>query len=697
MCPPDFYEVDYVINPWMEGNIHKASRETAASQWEALRALLEKEAQVERIPPQAGLPDMVFTANAGLALGNKFVLSRFLPRERQGEEPVFKKWFKKQGFDIFELPPDLPFEGAGDALLDLHRGCLWAGYGFRSELAAHPQLAQWLDIEVISLRLADPRFYHLDTCFCPLENGCLLYYPQAFDARSNRSIEQRVPSEMRIAAGETDAVRFACNAVNLGRRIFVNQISAELRQRLADAGFEAVETPLHEFLKAGGGAKCLTLRLTEPEPAGAKASSSVQSRELKLEGHLLDSGLLDRALELTVQSGGSFQILHFNLGKQRQSTSRADIQISAPSETVLDNIMGGMIELGAVAGPLRENDAELKRVTHPGVAPEDFLATNIYPTEVRVAGRWLRVQDQRMDGVIVVEKGKKTARCTLFRYLKAGESVVVGSEGVRTVRKTESRDERGGGPAGHEFSFMGAGVSSERRVALAVDQISWEMQRIRERRGKIVVVPGPVVIHTGGGEDLAWLVREGFVQALLGGNAIAVHDIEQSLMGTSLGVDLKTGTSTEGGHRHHLKAINTICACGSIAGAVEQGVLTRGIFYECVRQSVPFSLAGSIRDDGPLPDTQMDLLQAQEDYARLLKDADLILMLSTMLHSIGVGNMTPAGVRLVCVDINPAVVTKLSDRGSIESLGVVTDVGLFLNLLTQRLKKLQEAGLKPGT
>jgi lysine-ketoglutarate reductase/saccharopine dehydrogenase-like protein (TIGR00300 family) len=181
-------------------------------------------------------------------------------------------------------------------------------------------------------------------------------------------------------------------------------------------------------------------------------------------------------------------------------------------------------------------------------------------------------------------------------------------------------------------------------------------------------------------------VREGYVQALLGGNAVAVHDIEQALLGTSLGVDLKIGSSVEGGHRHHLKAINLVRGCGGIAKAVEQGVLTGGIFYECVRREVPFSLAGSIRDDGPLPDTQMDLIKAQEEYARLLKGADLILMLSSMLHSIGVGNMTPAGVKLVCVDINPAVVTKLSDRGSIESVGVVTDVGLFLNLLTQRLK-----------
>ena len=688
MCPPDFYEVDYVINPWMEGNVHKSSPAVAANQWRALCDLLDKHAVVERIPPQAGLPDMVFTANAGLVVGDKFVLGSFLHRERRGEEAHFKKWFKKQGFEVFELPRDLPFEGAGDALLDRTGKCLWAGYGFRSELDSHPHLARWLNLEVLSLRLIDPRFYHLDTCFCPLEGGWLMYFPQAFDAYSNRLIEARVPTGKRVQISEADATRFACNTVNVGKKLFMNQASPALKDRLTEAGFEVIETPLTEFLKAGGAAKCLTLRLTEPAPVPAKAATTVQSRELKLEGHLLDSGLLDRALELTVQSGGSFQILHFNLGKQRQSTSNADIRISAPSEEVLDKIVGQMIEFGAVTGPRSEQNAELKTVTQSGVAPEDFMATTIYPTEVRVAGKWLRVQDQRMDGVIVVEEKTKQARCCLFRYLKAGDQVVAGSVGVRTVRKTESRDVRGTAEAEHEFSFMGAGVSSERRVELLVDQISWEMHRIREQKGKVVVVPGPVVIHTGGGERLAGLIREGYVQALLGGNAIAVHDVEQSLMGTSLGVDLKLGTSVEGGHRHHLKAINTIRSCGSIAKAVEQGMLTSGIFYECVRNGVPFSLAGSIRDDGPLPDTQMDLIKAQEDYARLLKDADLILMLSSMLHSIGVGNMTPAGVRLVCVDINPAVVTKLSDRGSVESVGLVTDVGLFLNLLTQRLRKL---------
>ena len=235
---------------------------------------------------------------------------------------------------------------------------------------------------------------------------------------------------------------------------------------------------------------------------------------------------------------------------------------------------------------------------------------------------------------------------------------------------------------------MASGVSSERKVELVVEKIAWELRRLRDQSGKVVVVAGPVVIHTGGGEHLARLIREGYVQALLGGNAIAVHDIEQAMMGTSLGVDMKHGAPVRGGHRHHLRAINTVRRYGSIARTVEQGIIESGIFYECVKNNVPFSLAGSIRDDGPLPDTHMNLIEAQKDYARLMKDADLILMLSSMLHSIGVGNMTPAGVKMVCVDINPAVVTKLADRGSVESIGVVTDVGLFLSLLMQQLHKL---------
>lgn len=686
MCAPHHYDVDYVINPWMEGNIHKSSRDRATEQWEGLYKVLKEHAIVDLVEPQPGWPDMVFTANAGVVLGQVAVVSRFFHKERQGEEPYFKEWFQKQGYTVYELPKDLPFEGAGDALLDRGGNWLWAGYGFRSELDSHSYLAKWLDIEVVSLQLVDERFYHLDTCFCPLTGGYLLYYPPAFDFYSNRIIEMRVPAEKRIAIQEADAVKFACNAVNIGHTVVMNQVSNDLKQQLAKVGFQVIETPLNEFIKAGGAAKCLTLRSTEPIQVEHHANVPVESRIIRLEGHLLDSGLMNRALDQIVEGGGSFQVLSFQLGEQRQSTSKAEVKVSAPSHGMMEEIVSQLINLGAVNLPQDERDAKLQPVLQNGVAPDDFYVTTIYPTEVRVHGQWIRLQNQRMDGAIAITHTAEgpVARCKLLRDLEVGEDVVVDVQGIRTVRKPETRDSK------QEFSFMSGSVSSERRVELVVEQVAWELRQVRDRGGKVVVTAGPVVIHTGGGEHLAKLIREGYVQALLGGNAIAVHDIEQSLMGTSLGVDMKRGVAVRGGHRHHLKVINSIRRCGNIAAAVDQGLLTRGIFYECVKNNVPFSLAGSIRDDGPLPDTQMDLIKAQAEYTHLLKNTDMILMLSSMLHSIGVGNMTPSGVKMVCVDINPAVVTKLSDRGSVESTGVVTDVGLFLSLLVQQLDKLTQ-------
>jgi lysine-ketoglutarate reductase/saccharopine dehydrogenase-like protein (TIGR00300 family) len=686
MCAPDHYDVDYVINPWMEGNIHKSSRDRAVEQWQKLHQVLKQHAIVDLVTPEKGWPDMVFTANAGLVLDKTVVLSRFLHKERQGEEPYFKKWFEENGYTVHELPKELPFEGAGDALLDREGRWLWAGYGFRSELDSHPYLAKWLDIEVLSLRLIDDRFYHLDTCFCPLANGYLLYYPGAFDSYSNRLIEMRVVPEKRIAIVEADAINFACNAVNIERIVVMNKASDTLKASLNNGGFEVIETPLTEFLKAGGAAKCLTLRVTEPVLEDVHANVYVESRIIRIEGHLLDSGLINRALDLIIDSGGSFQVLNFNLGEQRQSTSAAEVRVSAPSHQVMEEIISHLIDLGAVDLPQDERDAKLEPVIQNGVAPDDFYVSTIYPTEVRINGTWIKVDYQRMDGAIAIRQTPNglIARCKILRDLEAGEQVVVDVFGIRTIRKPELREKRNA----EEFSFMSAGVSSERRVELVVEQVAWELRKIRDSNGKVVVTAGPVVIHTGGGEHLSRLVREGYVQALLGGNAIAVHDIEQSIMGTSLGVDMKRGVAVRGGHRHHLKVINSIRRYGSIAKAVEAGLIHNGIMYECVRNNIPFVLAGSIRDDGPLPDTEMDLIKAQEQYAKNLEGADMILMLSSMLHSIGVGNMTPAGVKMVCVDINPAVVTKLSDRGSIESVGVVTDVGLFLSLLTQQLDKL---------
>ena len=686
MCAPDHYDVDYVINPWMEGNIHKSSRDRAVEQWNKLYNVIKDHAIVDLVEPEKGWPDMVFSANAGLVLGKNVVLSRFLHKERQGEEPYFQQWFEQNGFNVYTLPKDLPFEGAGDALLDREGRWLWAGYGFRSELDSHPFLAKWLDIEVISLRLMDERFYHLDTCFCPLANGYLLYYPGAFDSYSNRVIEMRVAPEKRIPISEADAVNFACNAVNVDSIVIMNKTSDGLKSRLAEVGFQVIETPLTEFLKAGGAAKCLTLRVTEPVREELHANVSVESRVVRMEGHLLDAGLINRALDLIVEMGGSFQVLKFNLGEQRQSTSAAEVRVSAPSHDVMEGIISQLIDLGAVDLPHDERDSKLEPVLQAGVAPDDFYVSTIYPTEIRVNGQWLKVENQRMDGAIAISTTTNgiVAKCKLLRDLEIGEQVVVDVLGIRTVRKAESREQRNS----QEFSFMSSGVSSEKRVELVVEQVAWELRKIKDSGGKVVVTAGPVVIHTGGGEHLSRLIREGYVQGLLGGNAIAVHDMEQNILGTSLGVDMKRGVAVRGGHRHHLKIINTVRRFGSISKAVEAGIVISGVMYECVKNNIPFSLAGSIRDDGPLPDTQMNLILAQQEYSQIIQGADMILMLSSMLHSIGVGNMTPAGVKMVCVDINPAVVTKLSDRGSIESVGVVTDVGLFLSLLTQQLDKL---------
>ncbi len=271
MCAPDHFEVSYVINPWMEGNVARGDNKAATRQWNALFRLIGKVAEVERIDGAPGVPDMVFTANAGVVLDNRVVLSRFRHPERQGEEAHFGQWFRNHGFEVLTLPSELPFEGAGDALIDRSMPLLWLGHGHRSNQACAPRVADWLDIEVEPLKLIDQRFYHLDTCFCPLEGGYLMYYPAAFDAASQATIAARVPAEYRIPVADADALNFACNAVNCGRHVFLNKASAALAGELRSRGFVVRQTPLTEFMKAGGSAKCLTLKLNEPRQGLARA------------------------------------------------------------------------------------------------------------------------------------------------------------------------------------------------------------------------------------------------------------------------------------------------------------------------------------------------------------------------------------------------------------------------------------------
>ncbi|MBC8102884.1 MAG: TIGR00300 family protein [Cytophagales bacterium] len=407
---------------------------------------------------------------------------------------------------------------------------------------------------------------------------------------------------------------------------------------------------------------------------------SPASRTVHLQGHLLDSGLMNEILDLVSEGGGTFEVADFAAGRTRDDLSAAVLRVHAPNTAILEDIVSRLIDRGARIPPTEESDARLATVEKDGVAPDDFYSTTIFRTEVRVGSHWIPVQKQRMDVMVVIGTGMGTAECRLMRDLRSGEQVICGVDGIRTFPP-----ERAAGGTTDEFAFMASSVSSERRVETAVEEISRDLARIRDEGGKVVVVAGPVVVHTGGAPYLALMVREGYVQMLLGGNAIAAHDIELSLYGTSLGVNLERGQPVHEGHKHHLKAINMVRGYGSIAQAVQAGAVPSGVMRECVLKGVPFVLAGSIRDDGPLPDTLMDLVEAQRQYQEAIRGADLIIMLSSMLHSIGTGNMTPSGVKLVCVDINPAVVTKLADRGSLESVGIVTDVGLFLRLIAGRL------------
>ena len=406
------------------------------------------------------------------------------------------------------------------------------------------------------------------------------------------------------------------------------------------------------------------------------AAANTFSEVVEAEGHLIDSQILNVVFDTVVKRNASFDVLRFDIGRSNEQPSFISMRISAPSETVLVQVLEELVALGC--RPAVQHDALLRQAERTGCVPDDFYSTTNHRTLVRLAGQWIEVEQQRMDAVVVVED--RRAICRKLRDVAVGDAVVCGVTGVRVIPEFQERDR-------HGFAFMANEISSERRVEVGVARIASMMREVKASGGRVAVVAGPVVVHTGGSTHFQEIVRGGYVGVLLSGNALAVHDVEQALFGTSLGVDLDTGKAIEGGHRHHMRAINTICRAGGLRPAVEQGVLTSGIMYECIRHNVDYVLAGSIRDDGPLPDTLMDLRVAQDRYAAALENVGLVLSLSTMLHGIGVGNMLPSWVKMVCVDINPAVVTKLADRGSSQTIGIVTDVGLFLHRLAHRLRK----------
>ena len=399
------------------------------------------------------------------------------------------------------------------------------------------------------------------------------------------------------------------------------------------------------------------------------------SDTIEAQGHLIDSGLLSSIFDKIIEHKASYEILKFDIGRTNDDPSEIEMRITAADQTTLDELLQQLTTFGCHA--VRERNALVKPAEKDRCVADDFYSTTNHRTHVRLKGKWVEVEQQRMDAVIVITGGR--AECRKLRDVKAGEQVVCGHDGIRVTPEFRERDRLG-------FAFMSNDVSSERRVEGSVARIAQMMRDVKKAGGRIAVVAGPVVVHTGGVEHFSELIRRGFVDLVLAGNALAVHDIEYALSGTSLGIDLVVGAPVEQGHRNHMAAINSINRAGGIRQAVERGVLKSGVMYECITHGVDFVLAGSIRDDGPLPETMMDLIEAQERYAVALSNVQMVLMLSSMLHSIGVGNMLPSWVRVVCVDINPAVVTKLSDRGSAQTVGVVTDVGLFLHRLAEALR-----------
>lgn len=401
------------------------------------------------------------------------------------------------------------------------------------------------------------------------------------------------------------------------------------------------------------------------------------SEVVEASGHLIDSGILNGIFDAVIRHGATFEVLRFTIGRTNAEPSLLTMRVSADTDQVLRDLVENLVPMGCLI--VSGQDAQTRPADRDGCAPVDFYSTTNHETHVRRHGQWLTVDDQRMDAAIVV-KGDR-AVCRKLRDLRQGDAIVCGVEGIRVVPTFQDRDR-------HGFAFMTNEVSSERRVEAAVSRIAEMMRGVRAAGGRIAIVAGPVVVHTGGAPFLARLIRAGYAQVLLSGNALAVHDIEFAMFGTSLGVNLETGRAVEGGHHHHMRAINAVRRAGGLRQAVEQGAVTSGIMYECLQQKIEYILAGSIRDDGPLPDTIMELVEAQDRYAAALKDVSLVLMLASMLHGIGVGNMLPSATRVVCVDINPAVVTKLGDRGSSQTVGIVTDTGLFLHQLAEHLHVL---------
>ena len=408
------------------------------------------------------------------------------------------------------------------------------------------------------------------------------------------------------------------------------------------------------------------------------ASGMTVSRTVELEGHIIDSGMMQRCFGIVMDMGGAFEVEQFDVGRHKDEASYCRMRVTADDEAALTSIVHELHQNGAnLSDPV---DAQLEPAPADQVVPNGFYSTTNHPTFVRYDGEWIEVDAIEMDCAVVVEDGDDpNARTKVLNAVREGDMVVTGEAGIRVQPPERPRDASG------PFGFMQGGVSSERPSESLIQQVADALVETRETGGNVLVVAGPALIHAGAGDELARLVREGYVDGISAGNGFATHDLERNLYGTSLGMDMETMEHPRKGHKHHIYAISEIIRAGGIAEAVDEGIVSGGVMYECVENDVPYVLAGSIRDDGPLPDTITDVVEAQEAIREQAHDADMVLMLSTLLHSVAVGNCLPSTTRVVCVDINPATVTQLLDRGSSQAIGMVTDIGTFVPTLAEKV------------
>jgi lysine-ketoglutarate reductase/saccharopine dehydrogenase-like protein (TIGR00300 family) len=403
---------------------------------------------------------------------------------------------------------------------------------------------------------------------------------------------------------------------------------------------------------------------------------------IEINGHLIDSMILTRIFDKIMDLKGDFNVLEFNVGKKKDELSYARLLITGKNKKHLDQLLESVFIEGAQ--PTKIDGVNLKSAPRDMVMPGDFYSTTNNATQIFFNNEWIDVENMMMDKCIVVDLRNRKAECRKIRDIRSGDMIVTGEQGVRILPEERPRE------GVDIFQFMSSTSSSERPTQQIARKIAMDIYSTKKIRGKIVVTAGPVIVHSGAAESLAKMIRMGYIDALLTGNALAVHDIENSLFGTSLGMNVKNGTLAIRGHRNHMQAINEVFRAGSIEELVRKNILRSGIMYECIKNNVQYALCGSIRDDGPIPGVISDIIEAQDRYREILADTKMVLMLSTMLHSIAVGNMIPARVKVVAVDISQAVVTKLLDRGTTQAIGIVSDIGAFLPMVLHQLEHISK-------